>query len=251
MSLTKNTFSRVVVRPLTMAMFLGSLQKNSLIDYPGKWSCVYFVFGCNFHCPYCQNPDLVTGNLSHQLPIDKQGFYDFLEKRKGFLDGVVISGGEPTLRKDLAELCGTVKQMGYPVKLDTNGSQPLVIEDLIQEGLVDYIAMDIKADLVGYAATIAEDFNPDSILSSIQIIMESAKDYEFRTTCVRPLVDAGVIDRITQLVQGAKRYVLQGFHKTQVLDPDFFAALEPGYAQDEMMAFQSIAEPRVGSCSIR
>jgi pyruvate formate lyase activating enzyme len=236
---------------MTSSMFLGGLQKSSLIDYPGRVSCVCFVSGCNFHCPYCHNPDLVKGNTSNLSPVDDQTFYAFLMKRKGLLDGVVISGGEPTLRKDLHEMCATIKTLGYPVKLDTNGSQPGVIKNLIQEGLVDYIAMDIKTDPLLYPSTIAKDCDPNQILSSIRIIMDSAPDYEFRTTCVRPMVDGGVLSKISRLIQGARLYVLQGFHSAKVLNPGFFEGVEPGYTQEEMADLRSIAERWVTSCIIR
>jgi pyruvate formate lyase activating enzyme len=236
---------------MTSPMFLGGLQKSSLIDYPGRVSCVCFVSGCNFHCPYCHNPELVRGDPSHLSPVDDQSFYAFLAKRKRFLDGVVISGGEPTLRKDLREICATIKTLGYPLKLDTNGSQPLMIKNLIQEGLVDYIAMDIKTDPLLYPSTIARDCDPDQILSSIRIIMSSAPCYEFRTTCVRPLVDEDVVEKISQLIHGARLYVLQGFHGTKVLNPEFFEGIEPGYTQEEMAALRSIAERWVTSCIIR
>ena len=132
-------------------MRIGGLQKNSLIDYPGKVSCVLFLSGCNFDCPYCHNPDLVRGSLSCHPFLDEKAVYEFLKRRKRFLDGVVISGGEPTLNKNLFRLCEKIKQIGYPLKLDTNGSQPQVIKRLINEGLVDYIAMDIKTDPLHYS----------------------------------------------------------------------------------------------------
>jgi pyruvate formate lyase activating enzyme len=236
---------------MTSSMFLGGLQKSSLIDYPGRVSCICFVSGCNFHCPYCHNPDLVRGNISRLSPMDEQSFYDFLERRKGLLDGVVISGGEPTLRRDLPEICATVKALGYAVKVDTNGSQPQMIKSLIQAELVDYIAMDVKTDPLLYPSTIARDCDPDQILSAIRIIMGSAPAYEFRTTCVRPLVDEDVMERISQVIQGARLYVLQSFHSAKLLNPDFFKGVEPGYTQEEMAALKSIAERRITSCIIR
>jgi pyruvate formate lyase activating enzyme len=236
---------------MTSCMFLGGLQKSSLIDYPGKVSCVCFVSGCNFHCPYCHNPDLVRGNPSRLSPMDDQDFYAFLAKRKGLLDGVVVSGGEPTLRKDLPGICAAIKALGYAVKLDTNGSQPLMIGNLIQESLVDYIAMDIKTDPLLYPSTIARGCDPDQILSTIRIIMDSAPDYEFRTTCVRPLVDEHVMAKMSQIIHGARLYVLQGFHSAKVLNPEFFESIEPGFTQEEMRALRSIAEPWVTSCIIR
>jgi pyruvate formate lyase activating enzyme len=232
-------------------MILGGLQKSSLIDYPGKVSCVCFVSGCNFRCPYCHNPDLVKGNASNLSPVDDQSFYAFLMKRRGLLDGVVISGGEPTLREDLRGICTTVKTLGYPVKLDTNGSHPEVIKTLIREGLVDYIAMDIKTDPSLYPSTIAKECDPGRILSSIQIIQDSAPDYEFRTTCVHPMVDEAVISRISRLIQGARLYVLQDFHRAKVLNPEFFEGIEPGFTREGLAALRSIAEPQVKSCIIR
>ncbi|MBW1821111.1 MAG: anaerobic ribonucleoside-triphosphate reductase activating protein, partial [Deltaproteobacteria bacterium] len=154
-------------------MVFGGLQKNSFIDYPGKISCVLFTSGCNFDCPYCHNPELVNGCAKYSPFSTENGVYDFLYSRKAFLDGVVISGGEPTLQKDLVSICEKVKNMGYPVKLDTNGSRPLVIKQLLDNGLVDYIAMDIKTDPFNYSPLIKKDFKPDSIISSIRIIMES------------------------------------------------------------------------------
>ena len=172
-------------------MVFGGLQKNSFIDYPGRISCVLFVSGCNFDCPYCHNPGLVKGGPMASPSLNGEAVFEFLERRKRFLDGVVISGGEPTLQKGLVCLCEKIKKMGYPVKLDTNGSRPKTVKKLVDEGLVDYIAMDIKTDPLHYPRSIKKDSDPDSILSSIQIIMNSALPYEFRTTCVKPIVEIG------------------------------------------------------------
>lgn len=232
-------------------MLLGGMQKNSFIDFPGKVSCVLFLPGCNFDCPYCHNPDLVKGTLSGPPFFDEKTACEFLERRKGFLDGVVISGGEPTLEKDLTSLCEKIKQMGYPVKLDTNGSRPQVIERLIDEGLVDYIAMDIKTDPFCYSPFIKKDYNPDHILSSIQIIMESALAYEFRTTCVKPMVDEHIIENIAKIIKGAMLYALQRFSHTEVLHPEFFQETESGYDEDGLMHLKSIAEPWVKECIVR
>jgi len=231
-------------------MLLGGLQKNSLIDYPGKVSCVLFLSGCNFDCPYCHNPDLVKGSLCPSL-LDEKALYGFLEGRKGFLDGVVISGGEPTLQQDLICLCKEIKKMGYPIKLDTNGSRPQVIKRLIDEQLVDYIAMDIKTDPCRYSPLIVENSNPDHIISSIQIIMESVVAYEFRTTCARPFVDLGVIGKIAKTIKGATLYVLQHFRNGRILHPEFFQKAEAPYTEDELMHLKSIAEQWVKECILR
>jgi pyruvate formate lyase activating enzyme len=232
-------------------MLLGGLQKNSLIDYPGKVSCVLFVSGCNFDCPYCHNPDLVKGSSRPRFSLDVTAAYDFLEARKGFLDGVVISGGEPTHQTGLVGLCERVKHMGYPVKLDTNGSRPQVIAQLIDNGLVDYIAMDIKTDVFHYSTLTKKDIDPDDLFTSIQIIMESALAYEFRTTCVKPLVNAHVIQSIVKNIEGAMLYALQRFNNTEILHPEFFLESGAGYDDAELMHLRSIAEPWVSRCIVR
>ena len=232
-------------------MIIGGLLKNSLIDYPGKLSCGIFLSGCNFDCPYCHNPDLAKGCSLTTAESDLQNVYRFIENRKGFLDGVVISGGEPTLQKDLFDLCENIKQMGYPVKLDTNGSRPQVIKRLIAEGLVDYIAMDLKTDPLKYATYIQPDCNVSAILSSIAIIMASSTAYEFRTTCVKPIVTAEEVENIGRLIEGAGLYALQRFHKSEMLHPDFFKEANYEYTQDELSQLKAVAEPWVKRCIVR
>jgi len=226
----------------------GGLQKNSLIDYPGKISCVIFVSGCNFDCPYCHNPDLVAESPSH---YSEEHILEFLEHQRGWLDGVVISGGEPTLQKDIVLFCKKVRTMAYPVKLDTNGSKPHVLESLIAAGLLDYISMDIKTDPYHYAPIITKKCNPDTILSSIRTIMDSEIPYEFRTTCVKPLIDERIMDKITRLIQGATRYILQRFQKDVVLHPEFFKQNDYKIDEEELMRLRSIAEARVEECIVR
>ena len=232
-------------------MIIGGLLKNSMIDYPGKLSCGIFLSGCNFDCPYCHNPDLARGCSVPFAESDPQNVYRFIENRKGFLDGVVISGGEPTLQKDLFDLCVHIKQMGYPVKLDTNGSRPQVIKRLIAEDLVDYIAMDLKTDPLNYATYIQPNCNVSAILSSIEIIMSSATAYEFRTTCVKPIVTAEVVENICRLIEGAGLYALQRFHKSEMLHPDFFKDANYEYTCDELMQLKAVASPWVKQCIVR
>jgi len=185
-------------------MYIGGLQKSSLIDYPGKLSSVIFFSGCNFDCPYCHNPELARGCATCPGDLTIANICDFLKQRQGFLDGVVVSGGEPTLQNDLADFCKRVKGFGYPLKLDTNGSRPRVLEHLIDEKLVDYVAMDLKTDPVLYKSYIKSDCGPDPILASIRILMESGIDYEFRTTCVKPIVTLETIENMSHLIQGAR-----------------------------------------------
>ncbi len=232
-------------------MVFGGLQKNSLIDYPGKLSCVLFLSGCNFKCPYCHNPDLAVGCSPCNSSVEENQVFDFLDNRKAFLDGVVISGGEPTLQKDLVSLCEKIKLMNYPVKLDTNGSRPQVIRELLKVGLVDYIAMDIKTDPIGYPSLIKNNCEPKSIISSIRTIMEYSPAYEFRTTCVKPFVTPTIIENISQLISGANLFVLQQFNETEVLEPGFFKTRDSFYSNDELDHLKSIASPWVKECYVR
>jgi pyruvate formate lyase activating enzyme len=232
-------------------MLFGGIEKNSLIDYPGKLSCILFLSGCNFECPYCHNPNLARGGPAPSDNLTDATVYEFLQRRRGFLDGVVISGGEPTLHWDLLNLCEKLREMGYPVKLDTNGSRPETIKALLDRDLVDYIAMDIKTDPTLYPSFIRGDSRPDRILKSIRWIMASSKPYEFRTTCVKPLVQAPIIRKIAGIIEGAGLYVLQCFHAEKVLRPEFFQENGAGHSLDELLYLKSIAEPHVEKCIVR
>ncbi len=232
-------------------MNVGGMQKNSLIDYPGKLSCVIFLSGCNFDCPYCHNPSLVRGTDECPASLSGDGLYGFLKSRKDFLDGVVISGGEPTLSKNLVKLCEAIKGLGYSIKLDTNGSRPKDLKFLLENRLVDYIAMDIKTDPSRYNPLISRGCNPDDILSSIQTIMETAPDYEFRTTCVKGFVDRETIGGIVKIIKNAKLYALQNFHRAEILHPEYFKNESPEFSGPELLTFKSIAEPWVQECIVR
>ena len=230
-------------------MIFGGIQKNSLIDYPGKISCVLFASGCNFACPYCHNPDLAKN--TPQLTLPENEIYAFLESRKDFLEGVVISGGEPAIQEDIESVCEKIKKLGYPVKLDTNGSSPSVIKNLIDKKLVDYIAMDIKTDPALYSFFVKYGCETADILSSINIVINSHIDYEFRTTCVRPFISKLVIEKISSIISGAKLYALQHFENKNVLDPYFFAAEDCGFDDQELLDFKAAAESSVSRCVIR
>lgn len=232
-------------------MHLGGLQKSSLVDYPGKLSSVIFFSGCNFDCPYCHNPELARGGTACPTDLSTSHICRFFEQRQGFLDGVVISGGEPTLQNDLEDFCKMIKGFGFPVKLDTNGSRPKVLEKLIDEKLVDYIAMDLKTDPVLYKSFIKPDYGPDPILASIRILMESGIDYEFRTTCVKPIVTLETVENISDLIQGARLYALQRFRSRDILHPGFFGGVENEYRDEELLQLKAVGEKRVAKCVIR
>jgi len=232
-------------------MVIGGLQKNSFIDYPGKISCVIFLSGCNFDCPYCHNPDLAKGCAAYPSRLDDHEIMNFLDSHKTFLDGVVISGGEPTIQKDLLALCESIKALGYPIKLDTNGSRPQVLQNLVKDGLVDYIAMDIKSDPHCYAPSIQKAYDPEPILASIRFLMESSVPYEFRTTCIKPFVDAQIIANISQIIKGSRLYALQQFRDTTVLDPGFCGSKECRYSDSELSGLRNIAAAFVQECIVR
>jgi pyruvate formate lyase activating enzyme len=209
-------------------MIIGGLQKLSLSDYPGRISAIVFTRGCGFRCPYCHNPELVDpARFSEEYPL--ASVLSFLRLRNSLLEGVVVTGGEPTVHADLPLFLRSLKGMGYSVKLDTNGSNPSMLRKLVSDRLVDFIAMDVKAPLALYPETVKALVEPADIRESIQVILESGLSHEFRTTCVDPLLSADDVRGIGRLVHGCMRYVLQRFRGGNVLDP-FFA---PGGAFDE------------------
>jgi pyruvate formate lyase activating enzyme len=232
-------------------MIIGGVQKISLIDFPGRIGCVLFMSGCNFHCPYCHNPELARGLPADEPPFTPKQFYAFLEARRSLLDGVVISGGEPTLQADLPALCAAVKNLGFPVKLDTNGSRPHVLRHLMAEGLVDYVAMDIKTDPRRYAPVFQSKDGQETLQESIRIIMASAPAYEFRTTCAKPIIDEAVIAAIARSIEGADRYVLQPFQNQRLLTPSFFQPTEPAFTSSQMHRMKAVAQRWVKHCTIR
>lgn len=194
-----------------MQFVIGGVQKTSLLDYPDKISAIVFTQGCNFRCGYCHNPVLLQKNSEKDI-YNVDVFFEFLEKRKGKLDGVVITGGEPTLQKDLKTFIKKIKEMDYLVKLDTNGTNPNVIEELINENLIDYIAMDIKAPLDKYSTITNSDVNTEKIQRSIKLILNSNIDYEFRTTILSSQLTINDFEKIAKMLKGAKKYYLQKFN---------------------------------------
>ena len=196
-------------------MRISGLQKMTLLDYPGKIACTVFLGGCNFRCPFCHNGELLDG--SAEMIMDEREFLSFLSKRKGLLDAVCISGGEPTLQPGLAALLEQIKAMGYLTKLDTNGSRPEVLKELVSRDLLDYVAMDIKNSPDLYGQTAGAPVQLQKIEESIRFLTEEHLDYEFRTTVVAQLHDCASIARmgewVAALAQGKKikRWFVQPF----------------------------------------
>ena len=169
-------------------MLLMGLQKLTLLDYPGKTACTVFTGGCNMRCPFCHNSALVTGDIANAPHLPESEFFEHLKKRQGILEGVCVTGGEPTLQPDLVDFLGRIKQMGFLVKLDTNGTRPDVIKEAVKRGCVDYVAMDIKNSKELYSQTVGvADFDITPILESVEFLKSGAVEYEFRTTLVKPL----------------------------------------------------------------
>lgn len=199
-------------------MRIGGLRRFSIIDYPGKTAAVVFTQGCNFRCPYCFNEELVLPEC-YKPPIPEENVLDFLRARQGQLEAVVITGGEPTVQKDLPDFARKTRALGYFVKLDTNGSNPAMLRKMITDGLVDYIAMDIKAPLHKYRflAGVAVDVN--KIKESIALIIDSLVPHEFRTTAVKALLPPGDFQSILQLIGRGQPYFIQPFiSQESVLD---------------------------------
>ena len=203
-------------------MRICGLNKTTLLDYPGHVAAAIFLGGCNFRCPFCQNGDLVLRPESQRV-IDEQEIYAFLEKRKGVLSGVCITGGEPTLEKDLSAVIRKIKGMGYLVKLDTNGYRPETLRELLAEGILDYIAMDVKNCMDRYRETTGcSHFDIEKIRESIYLIKGCGIDYEFRTTVVKELHSDENMVKLGKEIEGAKAYFLQGYQESGgVISPGF------------------------------
>ena len=188
-------------------MKIGGLIKFTLIDFPGRPAAVVFTQGCNFRCRYCHNPELVYPHMFAE-PVAKEEIYSFLKRRQGTLEGVVVSGGEPTLHEDLPQFLTDLKAMGYATKLDTNGTRPEMLRQLLDAKLLDYIAMDIKAPLEKYSLITGVDFNPEVLKQSMDLIRQSGLEYEFRTTYDKEVLTDADISTITQRLDG-KNYRVQ------------------------------------------
>lgn len=268
-------------------MVIGGLQKFSLIDYPHKISAIIFTIGCNFRCPFCHNPELVNPKI-YPEKIPEKAVFEFLKNRRKKLDAVVITGGEPSLHKDLYQFISKIKSMGFLVKLDTNGTNPHILSKLIKDNLLDYLAMDIKGSLDKYEEIAGIKVNLENIKESVKIILDIDKSqgtrgilnkktnleylnkkvnantkvnadikvninkkiqYEFRTTVLPKFHDKNEIHKIGKLVAGAKLFILQKFYPTKTLDLEFLK--ESQFSNNQMLKFKRILENYVQKCLIR
>ncbi len=229
---------------------IGGLQKLTLIDYPGRVAATVFLVGCNFRCPFCYSSELVLPEkIKNQPKISEKVFFDFLKERKGLLEGVVICGGEPTIHKDLPDFCQKIKKLKYLVKLDTNGSNPKMLKDLITKKLIDYVAMDIKALKEKYNKVTGVKVDIKKIQRSIDILKEGKVDYEFRSTIVPALHTKEDVIEMAKWIRGAKRYFLQNFLPGKNINPKL-ERIKP-YPLEYMREIQTAIAPFFEVCQIR
>jgi len=231
-------------------MQIGGLQKLTLIDYPGRLAATVFLIGCDFKCPWCYSSELVLpAKIKRQPKISEKQFFNFLKERKKLLDGLVLCGGEPTINKKLPELIKKIRKLGYQVKLDTNGSNPKMLKKLINDKLIDYVAMDIKAPKEKYKKILGKKVKIEDIEKSIKILKEGKVDYEFRTTVVPTVLDKKDILEIAKWIRGAKRYYLQNFRPEKTIDPKF-EKIKP-YPQEYLLEIQKAISPFFEVCQVR
>lgn len=223
---------------------IRGLKKTSLLDYPGNICSVIFLGGCNFRCGFCHNPSIVENKGNR---INKKDVLDFLKSRKELLDGVCVSGGEPTMHKTLPNLLKSIRKLGFLIKLDTNGSNPLMLSKLIKEKLVDYVAMDIKTSFNRYKEVLGDE---KAIKKSIKLLMNSGIDYEFRTTMVPSFVGNTEFDEICNALKGAKRFCMQQFNPKQELVDESLRGVKP-YTEKELGEFLNTAKQFFENCEIR
>ncbi len=202
-------------------MNIGGFQPFTLSDFPGCVSAIVFTKGCNFRCPYCHNPSLVLPGL-YPESIPEESILLFLGERKGKLDGVVITGGEPTIQSDLAEFIKKIKELGYKVKLDTNGSNPEVVEWLIQQNLIDYCALDLKAPWQKYAQLTGVETNTNKIKKTLSILLQSSVPCDFRITYAKPLLDEKDLQEVQSYLPPNINLIVQNFVSKNILQPDLF-----------------------------
>ena len=193
---------------------IAGLQKLTLLDYPGRIACTVFLSGCNLRCPFCHNASLVT-HIDKDTYLDNDEVLSYLKKRQGLLDGVVITGGEPLLQDGIEEFIAEIKALGYCVKLDTNGSFPEKLISIVEKGLVDYVAMDIKNSKEKYAETIGvDDFDITPIEKSVEFLLQNKVDFEFRTTVVKGLHNKESLKEIGEWISGDEKYFLPHKYRT-------------------------------------
>ena len=228
-------------------MRICGLQKLAMVDFPGKLAATVFTGGCNLRCPFCHNAPLVT-HLEEAEHFSEEEVLDFLRRRQGLLDGVVLSGGEPLLHDGVGAFLRKVRDLGFAVKLDTNGCDPARLAEILNQGLVDYVAMDVKNAPARYAETVGiPGFNPAPVEESIRLLRKSTVDYEFRTTLVRELHRPEDLDAIAAWLAGAPRYYLQNF----VDSGNLIGRGYHGFTAEQLQGFAERVRPFFGAVELR
>jgi pyruvate formate lyase activating enzyme len=230
-------------------MLIAGFQKSTLLDYPGKIACILFTYGCNLRCEYCHNPELVIHPCLKASVVTQEEIFSFLEERKGLLEAVVITGGEPTIQSDLIPFIQRIKELGYLVKLDTNGTNSDIVKKIIELDIVDYWAMDVKYDEDIYKQELEENIDYQEIMNSIDLIKTKGRDYEFRTTYVKGIHTYESVEGIGKLIEGAKRYYIQNFRPGKTINPDLNN--RNSFTQDELEKMKEIIEKYVKKVEIR
>ena len=233
-------------------MLISGVQQFTMLDYPEKTACIIWTAGCNFRCGYCHNPEFVLPEKVRELSdtfISEEAILSFLKSRIGKLDGVVISGGEPTMHLDLPEFITKIKKLGFLVKLDTNGNNPFMVRTLIDEKLIDYVAMDMKTDLENYEELVGCRAKPAFIKLTIEMLLSGEIPYEFRSTLIREVHTESTLQEMASLIDGARVVYLQQFRPDHTLDPAY-ASMHP-FSKEQMEQIRSIFTPHVRSVHIR
>ncbi len=225
-------------------MLIGGVQKMTMLDYPGKVACTIFTYGCNFRCPFCHNATLVIDEASL---FDENEIFEYINKRKKVLDGVVVTGGEPLLQGDIEDFLLRLRETGLLIKLDTNGSYPEKLQAIIDKGLVDYVAMDVKNCKEKYNLTTGARIDISKIEKSVEILMQDRVDYEFRTTVVRELHEKEDFEKIASWLKGARRIFLQPFKDNENLIGSNLSS----YSKDELEGFKAILQKTIPQVEIR
>lgn len=230
-------------------MKISGFQKTSLIDYPGKIVSIIFTQGCNFRCPYCYNSELIPSESEQNEYFPLDYIFECLKKRKGLIDGISITGGEPTLQADLYDFLIEVKQMNYKIKLDTNGSNPELLKVLITDKMIDYIAMDIKGPIERYKEITSSNINTSKIQESIKTIQNAGIDYEFRTTVVPGIHSYIDMKAISLLVKDSREFYIQNFRAENTYEQSLMKL--NGYTPQKLEEFKDIIKPYVKYIKIR
>ncbi len=231
-------------------MIIAGLQKTTLLDYPGKIGMTVFLAGCNFRCDWCYSAELVLPEkIKNQSKISEKEFFSFLKSRQGLVDGVVICGGEPTINKDLPDFIKRIKELNFLVKLDTNGSNPKMLDQLIKDKLIDYVAMDIKLPKDKYSRVFFDNTKIEDIQKSIDILKEGKIDYEFRTTVVPEVLKKEDVVEIAQWISGAKKYYLQNFRAEKTIDPQFEE--KKPYSEEYLLEIKKEISSLFDVCDVR